>query len=53
MKKKILVLSLEAALVTIAAVGGTLAWFMDDDAATNVFTVGSIEIEQIEVFDET
>ena len=53
MKKKILVLSLVAALVAIAAVGGTLAWFMDDDSATNVFTVGSIEIEQIEVFDET
>lgn len=53
MKKKILVLSLVAALVAIAAVGGSLAWFMDSDGATNVFTVGSIEIEQIEVFDET
>ncbi len=47
MKNKILTLSLIVALLAIVA-GGSLAWFMDDDEATNVFTVGSIEIEQIE-----
>ncbi len=47
MKKKLLVVSLVVALMAIA-VGGTLAWFMDSDEATNVFTIGSVEIEQIE-----
>lgn len=47
MKKKLTVVSLIVLLIAIA-VGGTLAWFVDDDEATNVFTIGSIEIEQIE-----
>ena len=49
MKKKILVVSLAVALLAIA-VGGTLAWFMDSDEATNVFTIGSVEIVQHEEF---
>ena len=49
MKKKILVVSLAVALMAIA-VGGTLAWFMDADEVKNVFTIGSVEIEQIEQF---
>lgn len=52
MKKKITVIALAVALLAIA-VGGTLAWFTDTDEATNVFTVGSIDIVQNEEFDET
>ena len=48
MKKKILVLSLVVALLATAIVSGSLAWFTDSDEATNVFTVGSIEIIQHE-----
>lgn len=51
-KKKVLVVALAISMIAIA-VGGTLAWFMDTDEVKNVFTVGSIDIEQIEVFDET
>ncbi len=50
MKKKILALSLVIAVLAIAMVGGSLAWFMDTDEATNVFTVGSIDIIQNEDF---
>ena len=53
MKKKILAVALVVSLIAIAAVGGTLAWFFDEDSATNVFTFGSIDIVQNEVFDET
>ncbi len=52
MKKKIALVSVAVALIAIAVVGGTLAWFNDTDEVTNVFTVGSIDIEQNEVFDE-
>ena len=48
MKKKIIAVSLIVAVLAVAVVGGTLAWFVDNDEATNVFTIGSIEIEQIE-----
>lgn len=48
MKKKITVVALVLSLLAIFVVGGTLAWFMDSDEATNVFTIGSVEIEQIE-----
>ena len=51
MKKRLVVTSLVIALIAIA-VGGTLAWFNDTDEVTNVFTVGSVDIEQKEVFDE-
>lgn len=44
MKKKILTLSLVAALV-VTAIGGTLAYFTDTDTETNVFTVGDIKID--------
>ena len=50
MKKKITVIALVACLLTIL-VGTSLAYFMDTDEATNTFTVGSVEIEQKEVFD--
>ena len=44
MKKKILVLALVVALVAIV-VGGSLAYFTDNDKVTNTFTVGSVKIE--------
>lgn len=50
MKKKIALISLAIALVAILAVGGSLAYFMDTDEVKNVFTVGSVDIEQNEDF---
>lgn len=47
-KKKVLSLALVMALLAIALVGGSLAWFSDTDEATNTFTVGSVEIVQYE-----
>ena len=38
-----------AHLLAILAVSGSLAWFSDTDEVTNVFTVGSVKIEQNEV----
>lgn len=49
-KKSILALGLIVALGATMMVGGTLAWFSDTDEATNTFTVGSVEIEQVEDF---
>lgn len=48
MKKKILALALVVAMLAIAVVSGSLAWFTDDDKIDNTFTVGSIEIKQHE-----
>lgn len=47
-KKGILALSLVMALGATMVAGGSLAWFSDTDAATNTFTVGSVEIVQNE-----
>ncbi len=44
MKKKIMTISLCVALVAVAIVGGTLAYFTDTDAKTNTFTVGNVAI---------
>ena len=52
MKKKVFALSIVMVLLAIAVVGGSLAWFTDTDSAKNTFTVGSVEIKQIEVFDK-
>lgn len=51
-KRKILLLASALCIVAILAVGSTLAYFTDTDKATNVFTVGNIDIELIEGFDE-
>lgn len=51
MKKKILAMCLVVAMLAIAIVGGTLAYFTDTDAETNVFTTGNVAIDLIEVFD--
>lgn len=48
MKKKIISLALVVAMLAIAVVGGTLAYFTDEDEATNTFTVGSVEIDLLE-----
>lgn len=48
MKKKIAVISLAVAILAIAVVGGSLAWFNDTDTVENTFVVGDIDIEQIE-----
>ncbi len=57
MNKKILALILVVALtlsvLAITMVSGSLAWFFDEDSAKNVFVIGSVDIEQNEVFDET
>ena len=44
MKKKILSLALVVALIAIM-VGGSLAYFTDNDQVTNTFTIGSVKIE--------
>ncbi len=48
MKKKVLALSLCVVMLTIAIVGGTLAYFTDTKNATNTFTVGNVKIDLIE-----
>ncbi len=45
MKKKAALTAAAAALVGTLAVGGTLAWFTDTETATNVVTVGNIDVE--------
>ena len=47
MKKKILSVALVVAVLAIV-VGGTLAYFTDDDKVTNTFTFGSVLIDIIE-----
>ena len=44
MKKKILALTLCVAMLAIMLVSGTLAYFTDNDAKTNTFTVGNVSI---------
>lgn len=46
--KKILAFTLVIAMLAIAIVGGTMAYFMDTDAATNVMTMGGVAIVQHE-----
>lgn len=48
MKKKITAICLCVALLAIAIVGATLAYFTDNDSATNTFTVGNVSIDLIE-----
>lgn len=48
MKKKILALVLCVAMLAIAIAGGTLAYFTDNEQATNEFTIGSVEIDLYE-----
>ena len=48
MKKKLTAIFLCMALVAIAIVGASLAYFTDTDEATNTFTVGNVKIDLIE-----
>ena len=48
MRKKITAIFLCVALVAIAIVGASLAYFTDTDSATNTFTVGNVKIDLIE-----
>lgn len=50
MKKKILSLALVVALIAIV-VGGSLAYFTDNDQVTNTFTIGSVKIDIEENFE--
>lgn len=51
-KKKLLVLLMSLVMVATIAIGTTLAYFTDTDSATNVFTVGNVEIDLNEVVAE-
>ena len=44
MKKKLVAIFLCVAMLAVAAVSGTLAYFTDKDEKTNVFTVGNVDI---------
>lgn len=51
MKKKVLTIALVVALIAIM-VSGTLAYFTAEDKVTNNFTIGSVEIDVVEDFEE-
>lgn len=53
MKKKLLAVAFAAILVVIAVAGTSLAYLQDTDAEDNVFTVGNVEIDLYENFDES
>ena len=48
MKKKLTAIALVICLVAVALVGGSLAYFTDNDDATNTFTVGNVSIDLTE-----
>ena len=48
MKKKIMAICLCVALVAVAVVGASLAYFTDTDSAQNTFTVGNVKIQLLE-----
>lgn len=48
MKKKIMAIGLTVAVLAIAIVGMTLAYFTDEEPATNTFTFGNVNINLIE-----
>lgn len=52
MKKKIISLCMVLCLGATAVIGGTLAYFSDTDEQKNTFTVGNVDIEIDEVFDQ-
>lgn len=45
MKKKVALTAAAVALVGTLAVGGTLAWFTDTEEATNVVTMGEVDVK--------
>ena len=48
MKKKVTALCLCVALLAVAVVGASLAYFTDTKSATNTFTVGNVKIALLE-----
>ena len=52
MKNKALLTALSFVLVAGLSIGGTLAYLTDRDSATNTFTVGDVEIELEEEFEQ-
>jgi predicted ribosomally synthesized peptide with SipW-like signal peptide len=48
MRKKLVALSLVAAMLAIGIIGGTLAYFTDTKEKTNTFTLGNVKIELVE-----
>ena len=52
MKKKILAIAFAAILAVTAITGASLAYLQDTDTEDNVFTVGNVEIDLYEEFDE-
>ncbi|MBE6739392.1 MAG: hypothetical protein E7565_03635 [Ruminococcaceae bacterium] len=46
--KKVIIMCLAMVLVASLAIAGTIAYLTDTDSKTNVMTVGSVKIEQIE-----
>lgn len=48
MKKKLIAISLVVAMLAVAVIGGSLAYFTDTDEATNTFTAGGVKIDLIE-----
>ena len=48
MKKKLVAISLVVAMLAVAVIGGSLAYFTDTDEATNTFTAGGVKIDLIE-----
>lgn len=50
-KKKLVSLCLVVALVLTAAIGGTMAYFTDQDQVKNVFAIGNLDIELTENVD--
>ncbi|MDO5411524.1 MAG: TasA family protein [Lachnospiraceae bacterium] len=51
-KKNVLTAALALSVAAILAVGGSLAYFTDKDAKENVFTVGDVEIQLDENYEE-
>lgn len=52
MKKKILAIALVVAMLAIAIVSASLAYFTDEDYATNIFTLGEVDIDLKEEFEQ-
>lgn len=48
MKKKILIMAIAASLLALTVAGTSIAYFTDTDEATNVFTVGEVNIQLTE-----
>ena len=48
MKKRILAISLVVAMLAIAVIGGSLAYFTDTDQVKNTFTAGNVKIKMDE-----